>query len=176
MDTGKIMKMLNATAFETPSRAVVETACAAMHAVRTARIEVVFVFDENSNIEEIRLGNPGETLPLARGEQFCRGWRVVVTPTVDGAGLPDVRCRLALGHNSHSVVIEWDFCLAYILPDRRPSRRCWGDWREGDEDIDQLPEDRWLARARALAERAGLETETTDGVVSVSISEEEEGD
>jgi len=173
MDTGKIMKMLNATAFETPSRAVVETATAAMRTCRTAGIEMVFVFNEASGLEEIRLGNPGENIPLARGEGICRGWRVVVTPTTDDAGHRDVRCMLALGHNTHSIIVEWDFTRAYIFPDRIPSRVCWGDWEEGDECLDELPDDRWLNRARALVERAGLETETTGGVVSVDIEDDE---
>jgi len=168
MDVKKIMNILSATAFETPSRAVVETATAAMRAVRVSRIEMVFDFDEASRLETIRLGNPGETIPLARGEGICKGWRVVVTPTTD-----DVRCMLALGHNTHSIIVEWDFTRAYIFPDRIPSRVCWGDWEEGDEHIDQLPESRWLDRARALVERAGLETETTGGVVSVDIEDDE---
>jgi len=149
-----------------------------MRAVRQANnIEMIFNFDESSNIEEIRLDCPGENIPLARGEQFCRGWRVVVSPAATEAGLPGVTAEVALGHNKHRVIIGWDFNRAYIWPDRLPSRRCWADWEPGDEGLDELPEDRWLARARALAERAGLETETypliRGEVVAVSI---EEGD
>lgn len=163
MDTKRVLDLMQATAFATPSRGVIDIGVAALGVVRRLKdLELVFEFDEDSNINSINICNPGETRPAALGSQFCQGWRIVVTPESDE--MPSSIALIELGHNKHwlriGVTIEGH---VYIWPDRFPSQRCWMDWREGDDLLDKLPDDRWLARAKALAEKVWLTTWVKDG-------------